>query len=289
MSYRRGSFGIEYRPEPPSEETPWLLWTSAALVCLALVYGSFALYRKITSDDPESAYAPIDAPAAFPHSSAAAPAAFPQSGAAAPAAFPPVPVTTKAGRPRKARNLLMRLDRAIAMTNVALQVATIEELRSLPGAPVADLDDELARRLGALKLHMLFGAGMRNEWVTRVEVKRGNSASRIAAEYGTTLKCIEKLNGDVSSLRAGASLKVMNHPQFRLTVSRRRRSADLSLDGRFFKRYRLTAEVSGSDGVYVFPVKTKAFLVSHGIGLDRADAEEIDMLLTKGAELVIGE
>lgn len=276
MAYQRGSFGIEYRPEGPSEDTPWLLWAVAVAVAVALVYGSVAGYRRMVrwlSEKPTAETAET-------------------AGASAPTSAPPVPtpdLTIRGPRPRQVDNLWMRLERAVAMTNVALQVSTIEQLRSLPGAPAADRDDDLARMLGPLKLHMLFGPGMRNEWVTTVVVKRGNSASRIAAEYGTTVKCLERLNGDVSSLRVGRTLKVMNHPQFRLSVYRKTRIADLHLDGRFFKRYYLVDAVSGEKGSYSFPANIGSLLSEKGVRLATADVAELEMLLPRGANMTIAD
>lgn len=276
MAYARGSYGIEYRPEGPSEETPWLLWAIALAVAVAFVYASIAGYRRLVSWLEEK-------PSETAEESVVA-----TNSVVRP--IVPVPdLTARGKRPRVLDNLLMRLDRAIATTNVALQVATIEQIRSLPGAPAADLDDDLAKMLGPLKLYMLFGAGMRNEWVKTIEVKRGNSASRIAAEYGTTVKCLEKLNGEVSSLRAGQSLKVMNHPQFRLSVYRRTGIADLFLNGRFFKRYYLLGEVTGEDGSYTFTANTRALLSEKGVKLVVKDVSELEMLLPRGANMTIAD
>lgn len=277
MSYQRGRFGIEYRPEGPSEETPWLLWAVGVAVVIALGYGLNAGYKRFLDWLDEQ---PAEEPAVTVVASTNA------------VVLPVVPkpdLTISGPRPRQVDNLRMRLDRAIATTNIALQVATIEQIRSLPGAPAADLDDDLAKMLGPLKLHMLFGPGMRNEWVKTITVKLGNSASRIASEYGTTVKCLEKLNGDVSSLKVGQSLKVMDHPQFRLSVYRKTGIADLFLDGRFFKRYYLTGEVSGDDGSYTFTANTRALLREKGVRLASNDVSELEMLLPKGANMTIAD
>ena len=281
MSYQRGSFGVEYRPESPSEETPWLLWAIGVAVAVALIYGSIAGYRRVARwlEEAPSAEESREEQQSAETNSPAHPVQV----------IPAPDLTVRGKRPRIVDNLLMRLDRAIAMTNVALQVSTIEQLRSLPGAPAADLDDDLAKMLGPLKLHMLFGPGMRNEWVKTVEVKRGNSASRIAAEYGTTLKCLEKLNGNVATLQVGQQLKVMNHPQFRLSVYRRTRIADLSLNGRFFKRYYLLSEVTGEDGSYTFGPSVRSLLSEKGVKLVVKDVSELEMLLPRGANMTIAD
>lgn len=276
MSYQRGRFGIEYRPEGPAEETPWLFWAISAAVVVALWFGLRAGYGRFQRWLDEK---PAEEPA---------PAVVATNTVVVPV-IPKPDLTISGPRPRQVDNLRMRLDRAIATTNIALQVATIEQIRSLPGAPAADLDDDLAKMLGPLKLHMLFGSGMRNEWVKTITVKLGNSASRIASEYGTTVKCLEKLNGDVSSLKAGQALKVMDHPQFRLSVYRKTGIADLYLDGRFFKRYYLLGEVTGQDGSYTFAANTRGLLSSKGVKLVAKDVSELEMLLPKGANMTIAD
>ena len=281
MAYRRGSYGIEYRPEEPSEDTPWLLWAAGLLVAIGLLYGAVRLYRWAVSE-PEPP-PPATVAEEKPRTNRVAPPEPSEPNVSAP--------KVKAGgkRPRRVENLLLKLDEAISSTNYPVQIATIEELRSLPGNPAADLDDTLARALGRLKMRRLFGKGGGNEWVKSVTVKRGDSASRIAVEHGTTLKCLAKLNGDVSSIRPGQVLKVMNHPQFRLAVYRRTKIADLYLDGRFFKRYNLVGEVSGENGSYVFPAKTRALFSAKGVKFSPADLEELEMLLPKDANMTIAD
>lgn len=275
MSYQRGRFGIEYRPEDPAEETPWLLWAIGVAVVVVFGYGLNAGYNWLLRwlDEKPTEETQIAA----------------STNTVVVPVIPKPDLTISGPRPRQVDNLRMRLDRAIATTNIALQVATIEQIRSLPGSPAADFDDDLARMLGPLKLHMLFGPGMRNEWVKTITVKLGNSASRIASEYGTTVKCLEKLNGDVSSLTAGQPLKVMDHPQFRLSVYRKTGIADLYLDGRFFKRYYLAGEVTGADGSYIFTANTRALLKDKGVRLVAKDIAELEMLIPKGANMTIAD
>ena len=283
MAYRRDSFGIEYRPDEPSEDTPWLLWALGVAAVVALAYLSKAGYVRAVAWLTEKPSEDAGVPVAAVTNAAGGPVV-------PPVAFRPPPAPAISGpRPRQVDNLWMRLERAIATTNVALQVSTIEQIRSLPGSPAADRDDDLARMLGPLKMHMLFGPGMHSEWVKTIEVKRGNSASRIAAEYGTTLRCLEKLNGDVSSLKVGRKLKVMDHPQFRLAVYRKTEIADLFLDGRFFKRYYLLGEVTGANGSYTFGANTRALLSEKGVKLVVKDVSELEMLLPKGANMTIAD
>ena len=277
MAYRRDRFGIEYRPGKPSAETPWLLRALAVAALVALVYLSLSVYRRVRDFLAE----PVEPSAAEVPARPAAASAPGEPDVSAPK------IVAKGERPREVRNLLLKLDAAIAATNYVLQIATIEKLRSLPGAPAADLDDTLAKSLGRLNLRRLFG--MANPWVKTIKVIRGNNASRIANEYGTTVKCLEKLNGNVASLRIGQSLVVMDHPDFRLAVYRKTRVADLSLNGKFFKRYYLAGEVGSETGSFVVPANTRAFLAERGIRLAVKDVAELEMLLPRGANMTVAD
>lgn len=194
---------------------------------------------------------------------------------------PPPEVSRLEMRPPKVRNLLMRLEEAEKARDVEMAVSTIEALRSIPGAPAADLDNALARRLGVLNLRRLFTL-KNGQWVELVEVKRGDSASRIASEHGSTLASLVKLNGvQPEKIRAGEKLYVMNHPRFNLVVHRRSRMADLQLNGKFFKRYDLQLTENLTDGAFewreiVLCVKAE-------------DKAELDMLLPRSTSVLISE
>ena len=152
------------------------------------------------------------------------------------------------------------------------------------------MDDNLARRLGALNLRRLFELKSA-QWVKQVEVKRGDSASRIAAENGSTLASMARLNGarDLSKLRIGEKVSVMDHPRFRLVVHRRTRLADLSLNGKFFRRYDLSSGVSGAPGAYEVTLPVRSFWSALGVSFGPVDRAEIETLLPKGAPVLVSE
>jgi LysM repeat protein len=170
-----------------------------------------------------------------------------------------------------------------------MAASTIEELRSLPGRPAADIDDPLARRLSVLNVRRLFASDV-SPWTTTVTVKRGDSASRIAREHGSTLASLEKLNGgNCDRLVVGRRLKVLNHPRFSLAVHRVTRTADLSLNGKFFKRYYLTGPVRGAVGAYETPERLHRLWAEKGISFKAADGAELEMLLPKGTPVFVAE
>jgi len=194
-----------------------------------------------------------------------------------------------AKRPVKLRNLLMRLEEAEKRRDAEMAVSTIEQIRALPGSPAADLDDSLARRLGTLNVRRLFD--LRNaQWVKQVTVKRGDVASRIAYENGSTLASLARLNGgNVDKVVIGRKLYVMDHPRFNLVIHRRTRTADLSLNGKFFKRYDIPGDVSGKEGTYEFPANPKTFWRSLGVEFKMDDRAELELLMPAKASVIIAE
>ena len=283
MSLARGKFGIEYNPRQMERKPSGLGWVAVAVALAALVSLSWVVVKRVRGSDPVAETLEI---------AASDPAAE---------VVPPVAVKTNelpqavvrdtefARRPSKVKNLLMRLEEAEKRHDVEMAVTTIESIRALPGSPAADIDDALARRLGALNLRRLFE--VRNaQWVKAVTVGRGDSASRIAAENGSTLASLARLNGgDVNRIRLGDKLYVMDHPRFSLVLRRRTRIADLSLNGKFFKRYDLQGEIRAREGAYEVPERRKMLWDGLGSVFGPNDRAELDMLLPRGAPVLVSE
>ena len=244
--------------------------------------------RRLLSSAPDEP-SPIDTPVAVPTATPVATNAPPHVEPPPPPP-PPLPPGAERNRPRVAQNLLLKLEKAEAAKDVELAVATIEQLRALPGEAVADLDNSLARRLGELNIRRLF-VGKNRQWVKEVVVRRGDSATRIASENGSTLASLLKLNELPSAdrLRIGQKLDVMDHPRFTIVVHRAAKYADLTLKGKFFKRYDIIAPVRAEEGNYETPARLRAFLAEKGIALAPADSAELDMLVPAKSSLLVSE
>ena len=202
-----------------------------------------------------------------------------------------IEVATPEKRPAKAQSLLMRLEEAEKSRDLVLIVTTIEQLRALPGKPLADIDDSLARRLGALNVQWLFEYS-NAQWVKRVKVKAGDSATRIAREHGSTLASFVKLNPgiDAGRLKIGMEVGVMNHPRLNLVVSARARTADLHLNGKFFKRYDLAIGTSAKPGAYEVGASPKKSLGECGVVVGNADdRSELESLLPRGSSITVSD
>lgn len=286
MAFARGRFGIEYNPNPMDEESSGAGWLVALIVLAAVAVLAAAGVRRLVSSAPDEP-SPIDAPVAVP---TAAPVATNAPPRVEPPKPPPIPQGAERNRPRTAQNLLLKLEKAEAAQDVELAVSTIEQLRALPGEAVADLDNSLARRLGELNVRRLF-VDKNRQWVKEVVVRRGDSATRIASENGSTLASLLKLNELPSAdrLRVGQKLDVMDHPRFTIVVHRVAKYADLTLKGKFFKRYDIIAPVRAAAGNYETPARLRAFLAEKGITLAPADSAELDMLVPAKSSLLVSE
>ena len=278
MAFERGRFGLEYDSRQKEDPSGGLGWVVVAVAVVAFISLAWTLIGRFRSQSKE---AEVEEVLNEPQKTAPAADTEPDGRKFEDSAI--------SKRPVKLRNLLLRLDEAKKRHDVEMEISTIEQIRAMPGSPAADLDDALARRLGTLNMRRLFD--LRNgQWVKKVTVKRGDSASRIAYENGSTLASLARLNGGyVDKIVIGKSLYVMEHPQPNLVIHRRARTADLSLKGKFFKRYDIQGEVSGKEGAYEFPANPRTFWRSIGVEFKVADRSEIEMMMPAKASVIIAE
>ena len=286
MSLAKGKFGIEYDPRKLEPESSGFGWVVVAVAFAALISLTFVVMRRIRGDES------LPAPQEMIVETRPSDGGRPETTPAVTNANVSVPLRDSAAfahRPSKLRNLLMRLEEAERHGDVEMAVGTIESIRSLPGSLAADLDDALARRLGTLNLRRLFELRCA-QWVKTVVVRRGDSASRLAAENGSTLASLARLNGgNVDRIILGSKLHVMDHPRFNLVLHRRTRIADLSLNGKFFKRYDLQDAVKVRDGAYEIPERRRGLWDAFGPVFRKDDRSELDMLLPTGASILVSE
>lgn len=311
MAFAQGKYGVEYNTVRTDDDSPGLLpWVLGIVFLVAVVSLSATVVARgkrearekelLQQQEAQSqtiVVEPADEPESQPKAVAADSQAESAKGETVEEAPPepelPPPEKIEAGgtarRPTKVTNLLMRLDVAEKNRDIAMAIDTIEQLRSLPGNPAADLDDSLARRLGVLNMRRLFGSD-KSPWTSEIVVKRGDNASRIAYEHGSTLASFAKLNGgNVEKVVIGRKMKVMDHPRFSLVVHRLTKTADLSLNGKFFKRYYLKSEVRGQIGAYEVPERIRPIWAEKGITLDLEDRAELEMLMPRGSTIIIAE
>ena len=277
-------------------------WAVYAVVLVSVLVSFVSARGCFRSKPPAKALAEPPAVAAGA-AEVAAPAPAEMDEAAKPVPAKP-PVSTPAakqasswaenasGRSARERTLLFRLADAERQGRLAIAVDTIEQLRARPS--MADIDDKLARRLGALNVKRLF-SGESVPWVAEVTVRRGQSVHRIAKEHGTTVAAVRQLNGlsPKAELKAGQRLRVLEFPRATLVVHKQTSHADLTLNGKLFKRYYVSVDEATPPGAYPITSASdegpRSRFAALGIRIAPADMRELDMFLAPGASLTISE
>ncbi len=307
MSLQRGKFGIEWNPLQDERKSSGLGWVFLVVGLVALVSFSVTVVRRVRSSAADEEQVTGDREQETSNKEQGTRdkeqgtrnreqgTGNKEQGMGATVPLPAVipeavkEAVTERQRPPRVRNLLLRLEEAERRRDIDMAASTIEQIRALPGSPAADLDDALARRLGVLNFRRLFERKTAL-WVKQVEVRRGDAASRIASENGSTFASLKRLNGGaVETIRIGQKLYVMDHPRFALVVHCRARTADLLLKDKFFKRYDLTQEPTCKPGTYELTKGTSAFWKSLGISFKIPGQAEIDLLMPVGSNVLISE
>lgn len=189
------------------------------------------------------------------------------------------------------RVLLAKLIQSEADGNDPLSADTIEKLRRLPS--VADLDDFLTRRLGEINFTALMSDGP-TIWTRDVKVRhRGITVRRIAGEHGTTeeaVRAINRLSGS-GTVKPGTVLRVPHFQKALLVVRKSSRIADLSLNGRFFKRYYGSVPADAPAGTYSVTAVDgpRDIFTRLGIRFVDSDVRELALFLAPGATLTLAE
>ncbi|MBQ5795276.1 MAG: LysM peptidoglycan-binding domain-containing protein, partial [Kiritimatiellae bacterium] len=201
MSLTRLKYGIETDPRDRRNESSGLGWIVVAIVVVAAISFIVTVLGRISSESD-----------AVSRSEEPAPAIETQNHKASEilSDVPPVNIGRLEGRSPKLRSLLLRLEKSAEAGELEMQISTIEQILALRTADAADVADELLPRLGQLNLSWLFDRN-NPQWVARIKVKSGDTASRIASEHGSTLASFMKLNGltDATRLVGGREMKVM--------------------------------------------------------------------------------
>ena len=305
MSYTKGMFGVEFDAsrQRNGEDRHLLGWSLAGIAVLALV--SFISARgcakrvkmpdfnppaPTTTTIPETPKSPTGNATPQPQ---LAPKTKVKPAVATQVVSKSVQLVERwiadsEGRPPLERTLLEKLLAAERASNSALALDTIERLRQRPA--MADLDEPLARRLGALNMQQMLSSRP-TPWTTDITTRRGDSIYRIAREHGTTVAAVLKLNGlsSESKLTPGTKLRVLEFPRAAIVIHRRTRLADLTLNGKFFKRYYASSGASTKPGSIQVTrdAGPRTRFKELGITFAPEDLDEIAMLLPPGASIAV--
>ena len=118
---------------------------------------------------------------------------------------------------------------------------------------------EAEERLGLVNIALVMSPREMPE-KEEYNVKQSDSIQKIAKRYGTTAELIEKSNSitNPARIRMGDRYRILRG-KFSVLVSKSRNDVAVSLDGKFFKRYRCATGKDGStpEGTFVISYKEK--------------------------------
>ena len=251
----------------------------ATVVALALA-GAFALVhwlgrRGTENADPvefpvapiQAELAPVPVPDApppppadlAPAAPAPAPAPDPAPAAAAPAAPAPAPAPqaeTAAPAPAAgdaAAGLAQARERLQKGDHQGAREAALAALAAKPNDP------EIEGFLNELAMPLLASQRPMPEKVEHV-VQSGDYLGKLAATYNTPVALIAKANNvQGANIRVGETLRLLdgNAHVFALAVSKTRNDLVVTLDGRFFKRYRVSTGENAKTPVGTYKIVDK--------------------------------
>lgn len=278
MSHATLKYGIKYDPRGADDDSSGVGWIVAVISVVVAVSFVVTLVGRMSSAPETGDVVPIEP-------EVPAPPADEEKADLSLAVQEPIEIAGFSTRSPKVKSLLMRLEKAAEDGDLEMQISTIEQIRAIGGSDAADLAEELLPRLGALNMRWLFDK-KNPQWVAKVKVRDGDTASRIAREHGSTLLSLCKLNGwaKTAKLAAGREISVMNHPRFYLVLNLKDKVLDLYLNGKIFKRYPMpdgTGSVRLAPGDYRTPANIVEFFRASGISLPKSDVDEINMLIPR--------
>ena len=300
---------------PPAEQ-PSVRWGRWAAVGLLTVIAVFFVVRHVAKKRAEIKVAQPAAEAevadSFPGATNAParhftgmpfppPAAARAKASDAPAKAPPSPAALRAkrwldessNRSREERVLLERLYQAELAGNMRLAIDSIEQLLKRP--TMSDVGDALSRRLGALNVAYVL-SGQPTLWTAEIDLRQNDTPFLVARRHRTTVEAVRRLNNLRETHAFPAAMKkvrVLNFPNASLVVHKRTRVADLTLNGKFFKRYYVS--VSADVAAANYPITAKASegpqsrFKALGIRMSPDDESELRMFLAPGAQLVVSD
>jgi len=140
----------------------------------------------------------------------------------------------------------------------SLKTAREQALTLLESLPEDRPNLELERLLGDLHIRMIQSKAPMEEKIFHV-VRSGDTLGKLAQQHGTTIDSIAARNGiDNHVIRLGERLQILTG-EFKADVSKSRNDMVVTLNGRFFKRYRVGTGTDSStpEGDYVITLRIK--------------------------------
>ena len=249
-----------------------------ATLAVVLIAGLFALVRWYGARDTEPA-APVEFPEApiqpeippvqipewpVPTVTIPAPAPVPVTAVPAPGPVQIVPAAPSSPAPAPAPTAAPSGGDAVALFAQArerLQAGDYQAARQvgLDALAAQPGDGEIEAFLGELAMPLLASQRLMAEKVEHV-VQSGDYLGKLAATYNTPVALIAKANNiQGANIRIGETIRLLdgNAHAFALTVSKSRNDLVATLDGRFFKRYRVSTGENAKTPVGTYKIIDK--------------------------------
>lgn len=238
---------------------PWL-WV--VLVSLVVAGGVYGLRWRRERQPAHDTVATVDGAPAETETAAVAPPRPERSGLETPApvaaafAQATAPVDGTAIGAEAAAERLEAARRLAAAEN--LSGARVKLLTLLPVVPTDALRRETEKVLGDLHIALATTPRMMPEKTDYI-IQRGDSLQRIANRFGTTIGLVQQSNQieNPNRISIGDRLRVLDRPTFAITVSKRRNTLLVTLNGRFFKRYDVGTGAYGKTPEGTFEVRDR--------------------------------
>lgn len=152
-----------------------------------------------------------------------------------------------------------QLRRARELTAADALAEARELYLGILATPVAPAITRLVEEeLGPISVALATTPRMMPEKITYV-VQSGNSVARLAKHFGTTEELIQKSNriSNPNRISVGDQFRILNQARFAIHVSKQANELTLTLNGRFFKRYRVGTGAFGRTPVGTFVVRDR--------------------------------
>lgn len=204
---------------------------------------------------------PSPAPASIQSAPADAPRPKPAPQAPAPSAAPAAPTPASAAPPPLPPEAAAQADDAFAAARQRLESGDYQGAReaALSALDARPGDPAIEGFLSDLAMPLLASQRPMPEKIEYV-VQSGDYLGKLAATHNTPVALIAKANNIQGAIiRIGETLRLMdgNRHTFALSVSKSRNDVLVTLDGRFFKRYRAATGRNSKTPVGTFKITDK--------------------------------
>lgn len=236
-----------------SRKPPIRPWIVVVIIVTLVTVGLILLVRALGSSDgkEEKEAGETVEQVAEPAAPAKAPTPVP-----APAVAQPLPADlAKEASPRVLA--LFEAGRAAEKADDFFAART-NYLAALEDKDCGNARPRLEERLGFVDVELIFTPRQMDGKIDHA-ILSGESIKLIANKFGTTVDLIVKANSiaNPNRIQVGDRIRVLDHPKFEIRVSKKANDLLVTMDGRFFKRYKVGTGKYGKTPPGTFKINDK--------------------------------